>query len=87
MPWLAWGSLALVVSAVFAAINPGVKAPGVRGGRFVVLRWFHALVWLLLALNFMVRGFWPSSGLANLIALAALVAYLVFLWNLMGRSS
>jgi hypothetical protein len=87
VPWLVWGSLALVVSALFAVVNPGVKAVGVRGWRFVVLRWFHALVWLLLALSFVMRGFLPSSGASNLIALSALLVYVTFLLTLIGRIS
>jgi hypothetical protein len=55
-------------------------APADTGIRFFILRWGHALTWLLLALNFLLRGLSPSlNGVANLLALAGGVMYFFFL--------
>ena len=85
IPLVVWGGACLVVAAIFAAVWPSNKiAPDTGALRFFILRWFHALVWLLLALSMFVR----ASGiggtlLANLIALAALPVYLVFMASLL----
>ncbi len=46
-----------------------------------VLRWFHALVWALLALSSFIRASLVPGGsrVANVVALLALPAYTVFL--------
>ncbi len=47
---------------------------------FFNIRWGHALTWLLLALNFILRGISPSlNGAASLIALAGGVMYFLFM--------
>ena len=50
------------------------------GFRFFILRWGHALTWTLLAVNFLLRGVSPSlNGVANLIALAGALMYVLFI--------
>src|SRR6266540_2999045 len=95
VPWVAWGGLCLVVAAVYAAVWPRPATVGAgrtdppRRRRALrwrrrVLRWGHALVWLLLALSCFAR---PSPGLGapagNLLAALALIGYAVFLGTLL----
>jgi hypothetical protein len=84
IPWPVLGSLCLVVAAIYTVVWPGHRDPAARARpawRRLVLRWCHALVWLLLALSCFVRPAralgGPTTG--NVLALLALVAYVVFL--------
>jgi hypothetical protein len=79
-PLFGWGVLFLLVALLWVFVNPKPVRPenavGVRG---FLLRWGHALCWLLLALSTFLRGFVPElSGLANVLALGALAAYIGF---------
>ena len=78
VPWALWGLAALALAAVWTVVWPADRAVGAVGLRFLLLRWGHAAVWLLLALSFFVRGM-GAAGPANLLALAALAVYLAFL--------
>jgi hypothetical protein len=57
------------------------KAVSVTTGfRYLVIRWGHALTWILLAINFVLRGITPSfNRTADLIAAAGGLAYLLFM--------
>lgn len=84
IPWPVLGLLCLVVAAVYTVVWPRPRDPAARtrpAWRHLVLRWGHALVWLLLALSCFVR---PARSLggpatANALALLALIAYVLFL--------
>ncbi len=84
MPWPVLGGLCLVVAAIYTVVWPRPRDPTARARpawRHLVLRWCHALVWLLLALSCFVR---PARSLggsatANVLELLALVAYVIFL--------
>jgi hypothetical protein len=83
LPWALWAGFALTVAVLFAFVAPG--SSGTTGLRFVVLRWFHPLTWLLLALSALIRGFLVgASGPADLVAQLALVTYVVFLLTFVG---
>ena len=92
LPWILWGLLALLVAGVFAEVWPrtaGSERPR-PVWRHLVLRWFHALVWVLLALSCFVRAdLMPGgSSAANVAALLGLASYAVFLGTLaMDRRS
>jgi hypothetical protein len=80
LPRLAWPVLGLgclIVACVFAAFWPQAQGAGASGLPYLVLRWGHMLVWLLLAISFFVRA--GNSRSANMLALAALLVYLAFL--------
>jgi hypothetical protein len=84
IPWSFWGSLCVVVAAIYTVVWPRPKAavtPARSLWRHVILRWFHPLVWVLLALSCFIR---PSqwlggSATANGLALLALLVYGIFL--------
>jgi hypothetical protein len=62
---------------------PRDRVGAAQGVRFVILRWFHALTWLLLAIAAFLAGLNPvASGAARLIAFCGLIVYLVFMATL-----
>ena len=79
LPWVVWAALAFVVAAVFAFVAPG--SAGTTGVHYVVLRWFHPLVWVLLGSSALIRGFATGGArsAADPVAQLALVLYLIFL--------
>ena len=86
VPVFIWGGVCLVVALAFTAVWPSNKITNDTATlRFFILRWFHAIVWLLLAAACFVRGagILGGAGTANMIALAALLVYLVFMATLL----
>ena len=87
VPLFIWGGLCLVVALAFTAVWPSNKLTSdTTTLRFFILRWFHAIVWLLLAASCFVRGagILGGAGTANIIALAALPVYVVFIATLLS---
>lgn len=80
LPWFGWAVFALVVAVIYSFVWPRRAATMATGFRFFVIRWGHAVTWLLLAINFVLRGISPSlNGLANLVALAGGISYFFFM--------
>ena len=81
LPWVVWAVLAFVVAAVFVFVAPGSASS--TGLRYLVLRWFHPLTWILLGSSALIRGFVTGSArsAADPVAQLALVIYLVFLFT------
>ena len=80
LPWYAWAAVALLVAVVYSFVWPQTAVAVTDGFRFFVIRWGHALTWLLLAINFVLRGISPSlNGAANVVALAAGIIYFLFM--------
>ena len=80
LPWFLWAGIALVVAVVYSIVWPRKAVTATRGVRYVVVRWGHAFTWVLLVVNFILRGIDPSlTGAANLIALAGGLMYLLFM--------
>jgi len=80
LPWFVWAGLALVVAVVYSFVWPQKTATAATGFRFFILRWGHALTWVLLAINFLLRGLSPSlNGVANILALAGGLMYALFI--------
>ena len=78
IPWLVCATVAFVVAIVFTFVVP--RSAGTTGLEYLVLRWFHPLVWVLLGLAALVRQFLPTNeGLAGAVAQLALVVYVVYL--------
>jgi len=80
LPWFVWASLALIVAVIYSFVWPHKAVTDPAGFRFFILRWGHALTWILLAINFVLRGFSSSlNGTANLIALTGGLLYVLFI--------
>jgi hypothetical protein len=78
--WFTWSAIALTLAVIYFFIWPKRRAGATAGFRFLVLRWAHALTWLLLALSFILRGLSPTlNGAAGLIAAAGGLIYLLFM--------
>ncbi|MCC7358498.1 MAG: hypothetical protein IT317_03425 [Anaerolineales bacterium] len=73
VPLWAIGAACWALAVVWALVWP--RRAGARGGRLAILRWAHALVWALLGAAAFVGA---AGGPAQLVALAALAVYLVF---------
>lgn len=81
LPWFVWAILALIIAVVYLFVWPQKAGATATGFRLFILRWGHALTWLLLAANFLLRGLSPSlTNLANWVALAGGSLYLLFLF-------
>ena len=80
LPWFVWAALALIVAVIYSFVWPHKAVTEPAGFRLFILRWGHALTWILLAINFVLRGFSPSlNGAANLIALTGGLLYVLFI--------
>ncbi|MBL8051668.1 MAG: hypothetical protein JNM46_10645, partial [Anaerolineales bacterium] len=80
LPWFAWAGLALAIAIAYSFFGIPKEAETATGFRFFILRWGHALVWVLLTTNFVLRGISPNlNGIANLIAGAGGMMYLLFM--------
>lgn len=81
IPAIYWGILCLVLTIVWVFVWPVDRAQAAEGLRYFILRWFHALVWLLLSLAAFAVGLNRLGGAptARYLALASLAVYLVFL--------
>ena len=80
LPWFAWATLALIIALVYSFVWPKDRIADLSGFRFLVLRWGHALTWLLISINFILRGIDPKlDGMANLIAASGGLIYLLFM--------
>ena len=78
LPWFLWAALALIVAMIYSFVWPHKAAT--TGFSFFILRWGHALTWILLTINFLLRGIDPGlNGAANLIAVVGGLVYVLFL--------
>ncbi|MBG0814554.1 hypothetical protein [Planomonospora sp. ID82291] len=73
VPVQVWGALCLVLAVVWFFVWP---QRDVEGLHYLVLRWGHALVWLLLALAAFLA---PATPSARFPAVAAGLVYAAFL--------
>ena len=85
VPLVLWGVLCSVLTIVWIFVWPGDKATATTGLRFIILRWFHALVWLFLAIAAFIAAFnvLGGSATARRVAWLSLVTYLVFMATLL----
>lgn len=90
IPYLFWGVTCVLMALIWVFMWPKESA-GTGGWRFMVLRWFHALTWALLAAAAFIATFNVLGGttLAQLLALLALAVYVVFIGTMIvsGRRS
>ncbi len=85
IPWYVYAAICLAIALVYSFVP---VAPVKRYAwaarpvwRYLILRWFHAAVWLLLAAACLVRQAAAAKGgpAANALALAALACYVSYL--------
>ena len=81
LPLFVWALFCLGVAAVWVAFWPAERAAGAGPLRYIILRWFHALTWLLLAAAALIAGLGAEANAraAKVVALASLAVYLVFM--------
>lgn len=83
--WLMAGVACLVVAGLYTVMWPRAQVAAAQSTwNRLVLRWFHGLVWLLLAGSFFVRGTMSSGGqgIAGVLAMSALICYGIFMFTL-----
>ena len=83
VPLFGWGALCLLIAVIFTLVVPQ-QAHASTGVRFLLLRWGHALVWLLLACFCFARGA-NLGGPVNLLGLAAGLLYGAFIVTLIMK--
>ena len=81
VPLVVWGVICLALAILWIVVWPSDKAVAEDGLRFFILRWFHALTWLLLALSALIAAFNRLGGVrtAKVMAYLSLPVYLIFL--------
>jgi len=78
--WWVWGGLALIVGLVYVFFVPKAElVHATQGINFIIVRWFHSLVWLLLAISFFMRAAELPTEWSNSVAIFGGVFYLVYL--------
>lgn len=83
IPWFVLGGLALIVALIFCFVWPRNKAPRDHTSvPYLILRWGHALVWVLLSISLFLRSAPDLTGAANILALVALGVYISFVSTL-----
>jgi hypothetical protein len=85
VPWVALAGAALLLALVYAAVPGGV---GADGWRWLVLRWFHTVAWLLLGLAAFVRSKVapvPIDAAAPLAATGGLAYVVLMLTTIAGE--
>jgi Flp pilus assembly protein TadB len=77
--WFVWAGVAAVLAVAFTVIQIPKQTPRTSGLTHLILRWFHAITWLCLAVSFLVRAVASDqSGVADAIGLLGLAAYIAF---------
>jgi len=80
LPWFVWAGITLIVAVIYSFVWPQKAGAPATSFRFFVLRWGHTLTWILLAINFGLRGVSPSlNSTANIIALIGGAMYALFI--------
>lgn len=80
-----WAIPCLILAGTWILFWPNYQAQGQPRGRYLILRWGHALTWLLLAAALFVSGAGILGGgnTGSLLGVLALVTYLLFLYTLL----
>lgn len=88
--WAFWGLIALLIAAIFAVFVPArQRIMATSGFQFIIVRWFHSLVWLLLAISFFLRSAQSetAASIADPLAGAAGIVYLIYIVTMMRLSN
>jgi hypothetical protein len=75
------GIACLLLTIVWLFVWPRDRAAHSALMPYIILRWFHALTWLLLAIAAFIAGYNILGGIhwAKAIALLSLIVYLIFI--------
>jgi hypothetical protein len=77
--WFVWSGAAAVLPALFTRIQISEHTAQTTGAAHFVLRWFHAITWVVLAASFFVRGVASEqSTVADAVGVTALAMYVAF---------
>jgi hypothetical protein len=80
LPLPLWGVICLLIAVVWVFVWPQDRAYPEQKVRYFIIRWFHALVWLFLAMAAFIAGFnIMGGGAAQPVAFLSLVTYLIFM--------
>jgi len=80
LQWFLWAGVALLIAIIYSFVWPKKVTVESTGFRWFVIRWGHAVTWILLAINFVMRGIGPDlNGGASFFALAGAVMYVLFI--------
>ena len=86
IPFLIWAIPCLGVATLYYFVWPKPKTGQSRSRwQHLILRWFHLLVWVLLAAACLLWASDSTARLAPSIARLSLLVYLVFLLTLAGE--
>lgn len=85
VPVFVWGGLCLLLTILWIFVWPNNRVAPADRLRYIVLRWFHALVWLILAVAAFIAGFdlFGGQSTAKPTALLSLIVYLIFMFTLL----
>jgi hypothetical protein len=72
------------MAAIWVFVWPRSRSVASGSPSYLILRWFHALVWLFLAVAAFIAGldFLGGANTARFVALLALLTYLIFVATL-----
>jgi len=79
--WAFWAGVCWFIALIYSFIWPKhrIGAQKISAFHYFILRWLHAIVWILLGISCFIRMFHISELLPNLIALFAFGLYVIFL--------
>lgn len=82
VPMYGWAAVALVIAGVFVVVVPSAdKVATLEGLNFIIVRWFHSLVWVLLAASFFMKGTGIEAlkGASDIVGLLGGLCYAAYL--------
>lgn len=81
IPWFIAGIGSIVVAVIYSFIWPKELAVNIPFWKFIVLRWFHTVVWVFLALSCFIRytSLAQKEMYAQGLAYVGLAAYIIFI--------
>lgn len=81
VPWSIAGIICIAISVIYFFIWPKELVSNLPQFQFIILRWFHSLVWILLAISFFLRyiKFEYKNIIVDGLGYAALLVYVIFI--------
>ena len=84
IPLVVWSLLCFGIAVIWIYVWPSDRVVESTGARYLILRWSHFVVWVLLGLAALVADLNVADGakMAKAVALVSLAVYLIFLGTL-----